>query len=409
MATRRYAVALAGLVVLLGLGTLVPARVALGQPASAASTTSTGSTGSAATARAVGKKPVLRPPRVVSPTQVRLRGKARQRKVVVQVRWGTSWQKVTTLKVRRNAFTTLLARRTQTGQVRVAAGRYRSKAYPIPATTAAALGGSPSADRAEPADACGPRPRKADGSYWSCTFHDDFSGTELDRTLWTPQTNFKSGELDLKYACYLDDPDNISVSGGALHLTLRKDRRFRVCLKDSVLPTQYTSGMVSTYRGFSQQYGRFEARYANTAATVPGLQETFWLWPDDRYQKPLDLWPAAGEIDVAETYSQHPTLAIPFLHYTWNDNGGPRPGVNTAWDCQARRGGYTTYTLEWSPTRIAISVNGKPCLVNTSGDKAFQKRYIVALTMLLGASGNKATDATPIPATMSVDYVRVWE
>jgi beta-glucanase (GH16 family) len=398
-ATRRSTVALAALAalaVLLGLATLGPARVALGQSAAVPH------------ARTVPKKPVLQPPRVVSATQVRLKGAARQRKVVVQVRWGSSWQRAKTLKVRKNAFTTLLARRAQAGKVRVVAGRLRSRAYPIPATPAApAPGVSPG--RAEPADACGPRPRKADGTYWSCTFHDDFSGTELDRTLWTPQTNFKSGELELAYACYLDDPENISVSGGALHLTLRKDRRFRLCLKDNLLPTQYTSGMVSTYHGFSQQYGRFEARYSNTAATVPGLQETFWLWPDDRYQKLLDLWPAAGEIDVSETYSQYPTLTIPFLHYTWNDNGGPRPGVNTAWNCQARRGVYTTYTVEWSPSRIEIFVDGKSCLVNTSGDKAFQKPYIVALTMLLGAGANRPTAATPLPATMSVDYVRVWE
>ena len=391
LATRRYAVGLAALIVLLGLTALAPADVADAQ---------------APVARPkIGNKPRLQPPRIVSATQARVHGKAKQRTVVVQGRWGSSWRKVRKVKVRRHAFSTLVARRAQAGKVRVVAGRYRSKAYPIPALAAPGIG----RDEAVPSDACGPRPLKADGTYWSCTFHDDFTGTELDRTLWTPQTDFKSGELELKYACYLDDPRNVSVSGGALHLTLRKGRRFRVCLKDSVLPTQYTSGMVSTYHGFSQQYGRFEVRYSNTAATVPGLQETFWLWPDDRYQKPLDLWPAAGEIDVAETYSQHPGLVIPFLHYKWNDNGGPVPGLNTAWNCAAQRGVYNTYTLDWAPSRIEIRVNGRTCLVNTSGDKAFQKRYIVALTMLLGASGNKATDATPIPATMNVDYVRVWQ
>ena len=384
LATRRYAVGLAALVVLSGIALTAPARAA------------------------VGNKPVLKPPRVVSATQVRLKGTARQKKVVVQVRSGGGWRRAKVVKVRRHAFSTLISRPARTGQVRVVAGRYRSKAYPLPRATPG-TGWAASADQVAPTDACGSRPQKADGSYWSCTFHDEFSGTELDRTRWTPQTNFRSGELELRYACYLDDPRNVSVSGGALHLTLRKGKRFRVCLKDSLLPTQYTSGMVSTHHGFSQQYGRFEARYANTAATVPGLQETFWLWPDDRYQKPLDLWPAAGEIDVAETYSQHPTLAIPFLHYTWNDNGGAVPGVNTAWNCTALRGRYNTYTLEWSPSRIEISVNGRSCLVNTSGDKAFRKRYIIALTMLIGASGNWATDATPLPATMSVDYVRVWE
>jgi hypothetical protein len=142
-------------------------------------------------------------------------------------------------------------------------------------------------------------------------------------------------------------------------------------------------------------------------ASVPGLQETFWLWPDDREQTDL-LWPAAGEMDVAETYSQYPSLNVPFLHYTWYDNWGPRPGLNTSWNCAADRGVWNTYTVEWSPDRISIATNGKTCLVNTSGDVAFQRSYILAFTAALGTGANALTPGTPIPATMNVDYVRVW-
>ncbi|MDQ6525938.1 glycoside hydrolase family 16 protein [Nocardioides sp. LHD-245] len=345
----------------------------------------------------------------------RVTGGARQRRVTVQARWGGKWKRVAKVRVRHGRFATKVAlRATRAGQVRVVAGRWRSRPKTLPRVLAgqiwqsgAAAGGAEQATG--PSDACGPQPRRADGTYWSCTFVDDFSGADLDRTRWAPQTVFSSGDKLGRYACYRDHPDNISVSGGALHLTLRREDKPILCLRNGLLPTPYSSGMVSTHRLFSQRYGRFEARYANTGTVVPGLQETFWLWPDDRYQKPLDLWPAAGEIDVAETYSQHPDLAIPFLHYTRNDNGGPVPGRNTAWNCRALRGGYNTYTLEWTPTRLEILVNGTSCLVNTSGDQAFQKPYIVALTMLLGASGNKASDATPMPATMSIDYVRAWQ
>lgn len=68
-----------------------------------------------------------------------------------------------------------------------------------------------------------------------------------------------------------------------------------------------------------------------------------------------------------------------------------------------------TYTLEWTPSRLEILVNGKSCLVNTTGDPAFQRQYIVALTSALGVSTNALVPSTPIPATKSVDYVRVWE
>jgi beta-glucanase (GH16 family) len=266
----------------------------------------------------------------------------------------------------------------------------------------------PPTDDPAPSDACGRRPVKDDGAtYWSCTLADEFDGTALDRTVWRPQTGFASGS-DTGRPCYVDDPSVVSVHDGALHLSVRPVAQPPACPGMQEEPTAHIAGMVSTYRLFSQQYGRFEARIKNTATRVAGLQESFWLWPDDR-SGGKQLWPASGEIDVSETYSDHPDLAIPFLHYSWNDNGGPRPGLNTAWGCTATRGRFNTYTLEWTPTRLRILVNGKTCLVNTSGDPAFQKPYIVSLTQMLGAATNAYDGRAPLPATMLVDYVRVWK
>lgn len=255
-------------------------------------------------------------------------------------------------------------------------------------------------------DACGPRPAKPDGTLWSCTFDDDFSGTALDRTKWMPQTQFSSG-YGADHACYIDDPSTISEGGGVLDLTLHRAATPVHCRFDHAdQQASFVSGSVMTYHLFSQEFGRFEARVKDTATTMPGLQESFWLWPDDRYSSTA-LYPLSGEIDVAETYSSQPHLAIPFLHYA-ADALGPRPGLNTAWDCPAERGVWNTYTLTWTAHRIEIDVNGRTCLVNTSGDPAFDKRYIMALTQLIGAKGNVYDGRAPLPATMSIDYVRVW-
>jgi beta-glucanase (GH16 family) len=258
----------------------------------------------------------------------------------------------------------------------------------------------------EKQDACGKRPRKADGSRWSCTFVDDFAAVRLDRSRWVPHTDLISGPLNGAFACYRDHSDNIEVARGTLRLTVRKLDHSLPC-SNSTRSSPYTAGMVTTYRRFSQRYGRFETRFMVTATEARGLQEAFWMWPDDRQDIP-EPWPAAGEIDVVETYSGNPDLAIPFLHYTWNDNGGPRNGLNTAWDCESHRGVFNTYTLEWSSDRLEIFVNGKSCLVNTSGNKAFQRKYILALTQALGTGTNRYDGEAPLPATMTVDYVRVW-
>ena len=81
--------------------------------------------------------------------------------------------------------------------------------------------------------------------------------------------------------------------------------------------------------------------------------------------------------------------------------------MNTAY-CTAARGKFNTYTLTWTPTTLTILVNGKTCLVNTSGDPAFQKPYILAFSQALGVGANALRSNTPMPATMQVDYVRVW-
>ena len=327
-------------------------------------------------------------------TAVALRGKVvgRARAVRIEVRRGTSsWQFVR--------------------KARVSNGRYAARLYPAPGTMrfrvvarerySAARTVTLSKTAAKPAtDACGTRPTKADGSLWACSFVDNFSGSTLDRTKWLPQVNFPTGVAGAR-ACMVDDGTTVTVANGALNLGIRKLATPMTCKSASAtVEAQYASGMVTTYHLFSQQYGRVEARIKNTATTSPGLQETFWLWPDDRVNTAAP--PATGEIDVTETYSQYPTLSVPFLH-------GNALGAYTAYGCYVQRGVWNTYTLTWTASRLEIFVNGKSCLVNTSGDTAFQKSYIFAFTEALGVDGNAYDGRAPVPATMSIDYIRAWK
>ncbi len=119
----------------------------------------------------------------------------------------------------------------------------------------------------------------------------------------------------------------------------------------------------------------------------------------------MKTYPAMGEIDISETYSQFPDLSVPYLHYrkTLSDRE-----PQTARDCKAVRGKWHIYTLLWGPERIEIKVDGKTCLVNKSGNSAFKKRYIVCLSGLNGLRGNRVFPETPLPSKMRVDWVRVW-
>lgn len=108
----------------------------------------------------------------------------------------------------------------------------------------------------------------------------------------------------------------------------------------------------------------------------PGLQETFWLYPQNlTYGK----WPASGEIDFAEFYSQYPNLDVPSVHY--NDSSSD-PNV-TSDNCDINPALFNTYGVDWTPTSITVLYNG--------------------------ISGSNAVSAnTPLPATTQIDWVRAW-
>jgi beta-glucanase (GH16 family) len=264
-----------------------------------------------------------------------------------------------------------------------------------------------------PAPACGGTAlAKSSGGYWQCTFDDEFSSSSLDTSKWvvqqTSNSSFHSGP-----ECFVNSPNNVSVADGMLSLTARKEAAPFVCVDPSGdYMTQYTSGMVSTYGKFSQTYGRFEVRAKLPAATVAGLQESFWLWPVSpaRY----GAWPASGEIDFAEIYSRYSDRAIPYVHY----NAASYDANVTNSYCMINDiAQFHTYAVEWTTSTITITYDGTTCLVDHWDPAAplvkpqpFDQPFLLALTQALGIGANAFDPTTtPLPATTQIDYVRIWK
>jgi beta-glucanase (GH16 family) len=265
---------------------------------------------------------------------------------------------------------------------------------------------------------------KPTGGAWTCTFDDEFDATTGDASAlktawWTPQVTatsaFTTGPSGSE-ACYVNSPNNISVSAGALHLTARREAAPFTCA--SSFRTQYTSGMVSTYTGFNQAYGRFEVRALLPQTTASGLQETLWLWPvnDVKY----GAWPGSGELDFSEFYSQYASLDVPYIHYDYDPstiNVATHTNTVTATNCAISLSQYNDYAVVWTPGSFTITINGKTCLVDNyrangglTGAQPFDQPFFVALTQALGVGTNAFNPSTtPLPATTSVDYVRVWK
>jgi beta-glucanase (GH16 family) len=310
-----------------------------------------------------------------------------------------------------------------------AASQPTAASHPTAASqpTAASHPTAASQPTAASAKTCGGEalPAKPGGGAWSCSFDDEFSSatgdaSALNTAWWTPQVTatsaYTTGPVGAE-ACYVNSPNNISVSGGALHLTARREAAPFSC--GGLFTTQYTAGMVSTYSSFNQAYGRFEVRALLPQTTASGLQETLWLWPVNatRYGP---SWPDSGEVDFSEFYSEYASLDVPYLHYDYSPSSvNPATNTNTvtATNCQIPLSQYNDYAVVWSPGRFTITVNGNTCLVDNyvaddglTGSEPFDQPFFVALTQALGIGTNAFNPATtPLPATTSIDYVRVWK
>lgn len=293
-------------------------------------------------------------------------------------------------------------------------------ASPTPSPTGSSTGAS------RPSNCGGTTLTKPDGSAWTCTFDDEFSDSSLDSTKWSVQVTDGSG-YTAGGACYVDTTDNVAVSAGTLKLTARKESAPFTCHRPSGdFTTRYTSGMVSGYNKFSQTYGMFEVRAKVPSTTIPGLQETLWLWPVNQIK--YGLWPGSGEIDFAEFYSQYQGWNVPYLHYAIDpstSNWTTNTNVYTAWPapynqpgmaCSFKATDFNAYTVVWQPGRITLQVNHQNCIVdnysasNVTGAAPFDQPFFLALTQALGVGSNAYVDgSTPLPATTEVDYVRIWK
>jgi beta-glucanase (GH16 family) len=264
--------------------------------------------------------------------------------------------------------------------------------------------------RPDPA-ACGPTIYKdhAGGEPWRCSFVEDFDGQAVDPDIWHLQTSTESG-FGSNEECYLDGPENISVRGGVLRLSVVSQREPIICTPPlgGNYYARYTSGSISTYERWSQQYGRFEVRAKFPRTARKGLQGAIWLWPDDQMKH--GPWPASGEIDVAEAFSLYPDRAIPIIHYLTASES------TTNNFCLLTVDEWHTYSLVWTPTTLTIAYDGATCLTHEiaplsgAAPEPFDQPFFVALTYGVGVAPNTLdpTDPPVVPATLEVDYVRAW-
>lgn len=227
----------------------------------------------------------------------------------------------------------------------------------------------------------------------------------LDPAHWTVEhSTYGDGNQELQ--CY--HPDNVKVSGGALHLSATPQEL--TCPGGSA--RHYSSGMVRT-RGLADwTYGRFEIR-----ARIPegqGLWPALWLSP---VSKDYGRWPRSGELDIVEAIGQLPNRIIGSAH--WYGNGHHELSNREYWLAAGSfADGMHTFTMDWSPTTIVWLVDGVEyhrlsswsAPAGFTSPAPFDTAFYLKMNLAVGGRSPGDPDATtPWPASFDVDWVRVYQ
>jgi beta-glucanase (GH16 family) len=224
---------------------------------------------------------------------------------------------------------------------------------------------------------------------WRLVWQDEFTnGISPDWTFETGNGGDGWGNKELQFY----QSKNATVINGELVITARMD---------SIGGFNYTSARMKTQGRQSWKYGKVEARIAMPC--FKGIWPAFWMLGDNINAVG---WPACGEIDIMEHINTE-NLTHGTLH--WKNNNGQHAsnGDTTAINVSD----YHVYAIEWSPAVIKWLVDGVAFHeVNTKDIPAFRNNFYILLNMAVGGNWPGFTiDKNALPASMKVDYVRVFQ
>lgn len=232
----------------------------------------------------------------------------------------------------------------------------------------------------------------AQTKYHKLVWSDEFSHNGApDHSKWGYELGAGGwGNNELEY--YTSRPQNVIVKDGLLHIT---------ALKENYEGSNYTSARILTKGKFSFKYGRVEVR-AKLPAGV-GTWPAIWMLGSN-----VDSahWPACGEIDIMEHLGRDMNKIYGTLHYP--EHYGDHANGKTIMIKDATQ--FHIYGLEWSPSVIKISVDGKVYQsVPNSSAIPFNHNFFIILNMAMGGNFGGPVDPKVTKASMEIDYVRVYQ
>jgi beta-glucanase (GH16 family) len=250
---------------------------------------------------------------------------------------------------------------------------------------------------------------------WNLVWSDDFdgaTGASVDPVKWSFDLGDGCpglcgwGNNEKEY--YTNAADNVSLDGqGHLAIVARPAVLNTTCYYG---PCKYTSAKITTRGKMSAAPGRVEARIR-----IPkghGLWPAFWMLGNDFGTVG---WPASGELDIMENKGSAPSTSSSAIHGPGYSGNTPFAHANTISAPATLADDYHLYAVEWDAVGASFYVDGIMHYqvlrvdIQRYGTSILDKPYYIILNLAVGGNfdGDPASDSI-LPATMLVDYVRVY-
>jgi beta-glucanase (GH16 family) len=284
---------------------------------------------------------------------------------------------------------------------------------PFAVAATCACGGSTAAPRPDTTTGPDTTPTGARTLVWSDEF-DGQAGGRIDATKWRYDLgdgcqagNCGWGNQEKEY--YTSESENISLNGqGQLEITERRATAGQTCYYGAC---RYTSAKVTTRGLATAAPGRVEARIKLPSGQ--GLWPAFWMLGNNFPGTP---WPQCGELDIMENHGSNVASMSSAIH-------GPGYSGNTPFAHAYTIGGdgtfadnFHVFAIEWNSSLVVYFVDDRVHYrvgrdeVQRFGNWVFDQSFFVILNLAVGGTfdGDPKSDAI-LPATMLVDYVRIYK
>ena len=206
------------------------------------------------------------------------------------------------------------------------------------------------------------------------------------------------GNNELEY--YTTDIKNAEVKNGKLFIR---------AIPENYNGRNYTSARLVSKNKGDFLYGRIEvsAKLPSGKGTWPAI----WMLPTDWA---YGDWPKSGEIDIMEHVGYDPNKVLFSVHTeAYNHVMGTQKSAGQVIPTAMTE--FHLYRVDWTPVYVKGFFDGNQVFSFSNEGTGpakwpFDKRFHILLNLAVGGNwgGAQGIDSTAFPATMEVDYVRVY-